>query len=89
MKISSRRYSFHIGSQSVLLDHKKHSPTSTSASHGPVIDSNTICNGSSPPLADIVFFGRLQMVSELVTRWCESLVGVGLDPPHSRRILKP
>ena len=30
----------------------------------------------------------LQMVSELVTGWCEALVGVGLDPLHNRRVLK-
>ena len=30
----------------------------------------------------------LQIVSELVTEQCEALVGVGLDPLHSKRILK-
>ena len=31
----------------------------------------------------------LQMVLELVIGWCKTLVGVGLDPLHSRRVLKP
>ena len=34
-------------------------------------------------------FEVLQMVSELVTKQCEALVGVGLEALHSRHILKP
>ena len=33
--------------------------------------------------------GLLQMVSDLVTGRCESLVRIRLDHLHSRRVLKP
>ena len=32
--------------------------------------------------------GRLHMVSESITVRCEALIGLGLDPLHSRRVLK-
>ena len=48
----------------------------------------TIRNGPNRTISASGGLELLQMVSELVTGWCEALVRVGLDPLHNRRVLK-
>ena len=48
----------------------------------------TIHNGSKRTIYDSEELELLQMVSKLVTRRWETLVGVGLVPLHSRRVLE-
>ena len=48
----------------------------------------TVCNGLKQTISTSGGFWLLEMVSKPVARRCEALVGKGLDPLHSRRVLK-
>ena len=48
----------------------------------------TIRNGPKQTISASSEFEMLRRISESVTEQCETLVGVGLNPFHSRRVLK-